>query len=207
MDRAIRKSLSVNAGDLLMIVDVQNDFLPGGALGVKDGDQVIEPLNRVIHLFLKKNLSVFYSRDWHPADHCSFRQSGGPWPPHCVQDTKGAAFAAAMTMPENPAILSKGTQADREEYSAFHAADNTGSQLHQTLTDIGVKRVLVGGLATDYCVLNTARDLLEAGFRVVVLTDACRAVNVAPEDGEKALVQMIAGGAEIMSTNELGRSR
>jgi nicotinamidase-related amidase len=205
MEDDMKKSLSPEVGDLLIVVDVQNDFLPGGALGVKEGDKVIGPVNRAVKLFLKKNLPVFYSRDWHPIDHCSFQPNGGPWPPHCVQDTKGAAFAAKLIMPANPSIFSKGISAKAEEYSAYHAADGKGRQVHQVMSQLGVKIAFIGGLATDYCVLNTALDLLKDGFKVVVLTDTCRAVNVAPDDGEKALVKMIAEGAKIMKTKEIGK--
>jgi nicotinamidase/pyrazinamidase len=205
MEDDMKKSLSPEVGDLLIVVDVQNDFLPGGALGVKEGDKVIGPVNRAVKLFLKKNLPVFYSRDWHPIDHCSFQSNGGPWPPHCVQDTKGAAFASELIMQKDPSIFSKGTSAETEEYSAFHAADHEGRPMYRVMSQLGVKRAFIGGLATDYCVLNTALDLLKAGFKVVVLTDACRAVDVAPDDGEKALVKMIAEGAIIITTKEMGK--
>lgn len=198
MERKNKKTVSPEPGDVLLVVDVQNDFLPGGALGVKNGDQIIAPVNQAVALFMKKSLPVFYSRDWHPRDHSSFQAHGGPWPPHCVQDTTGAMFSPDLTRPAEPLVFSKGTRVDEEEYSAFHAKDAAGKQVHQVLARLGVTRVFVCGLATDYCVLNTAMDLLKAGYKVYVMTDACCAVNVSPDDGAKALAKMIAEGAEIM---------
>lgn len=203
MEMEIKKSLSPETDDALIVVDLQNDFLPGGALGVTEGDKIITPINHAIAIFLKKNLPVFYSRDWHPADHCSFQQNGGSWPAHCIQDTEGARFSPYLKIPQNPLIFSKGTRAQEEEYSAFHAVDTAGREVQQALAKLGIKRVFIGGLATDYCVLSTVLDLLKAGYRVTVMTDACRAVDVAPDDGESALVKMIAEGANILTTGEI----
>ncbi|MBN1663721.1 MAG: nicotinamidase [Deltaproteobacteria bacterium] len=200
----MKKSPSPETDSALIVVDVENDFLPGGALGVRAGDQVIAPMNRAIDVFLKEKLPVLYSRDWHPRDHSSFQQNGGPWPPHCVQDTEGARFSSDLSISKNPLVFSKGTNAAQEEYSAFHARDTAGNTVSEVLERLGVRHVFIGGLATDYCVLNTALDLLKAGYRVTVLTDACRAVNVAPHDGEKALEKMIAAGAMMMTTQDLG---
>ncbi len=202
MESKIKQPLSVSQGDLLLVVDVQNDFLPGGALGVKQGNEIIGPVNRAVQTFIKNRLPVVYSRDWHPPDHSSFQEYGGTWPPHCVRDTKGAAFAAEMMMPEVPLIFSKGIHAETEQYSAFDALDADGKPLRQMLGELGIKRVFVGGLATDYCVLNSVIDLLKAGYAVFVLTDACRAVNVAPGDGERSLEKMIAEGAQLMTTED-----
>ncbi|MBN1382142.1 MAG: nicotinamidase [Deltaproteobacteria bacterium] len=196
--------VTAETGDALIVVDVQNDFLPGGALGVKEGDKIIAPVNQVIRVFLTQKLPILYSRDWHPADHSSFARNGGPWPPHCVQGTEGATFSPALKMPPDPLIFSKGTHVEKEEYSAFQGRDSTGRSMAEALSKFGVKRVLIGGLATDYCVLNTVQDLLKAGFRVIVLTDACRAVDVSPGDGENALVEMIAEGATIATAKAVG---
>lgn len=204
MDKQTDQPIKPETGDALVVVDVQNDFLPGGALGVEDGDKIITPVNRAIDVFLTKNLPLFYSRDWHPSDHSSFRQNGGPWPPHCVQNTAGAAFSSDLKMAHHPLIYSKGTTAATEEYSAFHGRDSTGRSMEKTLAELGIKRVFIGGLATDYCVLNTVLDLLKGGFRVTVLTDACRAVDVNAGDGETALVRMIAEGANITTSNDIG---
>jgi nicotinamidase/pyrazinamidase len=205
MGNKTKKSLSISDGDVLLIVDIQNDFLPGGALGVKEGNEIIDPVNRAVQIFLQNRLPVLYSRDWHPPNHCSFLAYGGPWPPHCIRDTAGAAFSAEMAMPKAPLVFSKGINAEMEQYSAFDAVDEGGSPLRQILQRFRVKRVFIGGLATDYCVLNSAIDLLKAGYDVVVLRDACRAVNVDPTDGEKAFDRMIAEGAKTMTTEDFDK--
>lgn len=191
-------SRSVGPGDALIVVDVQRDFLPGGALGVPSGDLVIEPLNRAIAAFLRAGLPVFFSRDWHPADHCSFRAQGGPWPPHCVAGTRGATFAAALAVPRDAAVVSKADNPQRDAYSAFEDTDLT-AQLEAS----GVRRVFVGGLATDYCVKATVLDARRLGFDVEVLEDAVRAVDVQPGDGERALAEMRREGADLIRSADL----
>ncbi|HXF67554.1 MAG TPA: nicotinamidase [Burkholderiales bacterium] len=190
-------SIELSAHDALLIVDVQNDFLPGGSLAVPGGDEVIAPLNRAIAAARRKGLPVIASRDWHPRDHCSFRTRGGPWPEHCVADSAGAQFAPGLELPPDAIIVSKATREDADAYSAF---DGTG--LAERLRALGVERLLVGGLATDYCVLNTVRDALKAGFGVLLLTDAIRAVNVEPGDGERAEAEMRAAGAVPVRTGD-----
>ncbi|MEO1766349.1 nicotinamidase [Thiobacter aerophilum] len=185
-------------GDALLIVDVQNDFLPGGALAVPEGDAVIEPLNRVLDIFHTRGLPIFASRDWHPPNHCSFRERGGPWPPHCIADTEGAQFPTALKLPAFTAIISKATTPEKDAYSAFE-----DTPLTMQLRMYGVKRVLVGGLATDYCVLNTVKDAVKNGFAVVLLTDAIRAVNVHPGDGKKALAEMRALGVTEAESHDI----
>jgi nicotinamidase/pyrazinamidase len=182
--------LTLRTGDALVVVDVQADFLPGGALAIHDGEGVIAPLNRCIERFAARGLPVVATRDWHPANHCSFTAQGGSWPPHCVAGTSGAAFPAALHLPPAALIVSKGTAADREAYSGF-----AGSALESQLRAAGVGRLFVGGLATDYCVLNTVLDARALGFDVVVLDDAVAAVEAKPGDGERALERMRAAGA------------
>lgn len=172
-------------GDALLVVDIQNDFLPGGALGIADGDEVVPVLNDYIARFTARALPVFATRDWHTPDHCSFRAQGGIWPVHCVANTRGAEFAPGLALPPGAIVVSKATRQDKEAYSALE-----GTDLAAQLTALGVKRVFIGGLATDYCVLNTAKDAIKAGFVVVVLCDAIRAVNVKPGDGERAIEEM-----------------
>ena len=183
-------SPSPGPGDALVVVDVQNDFLPGGSLAVPRGDQVIAPLNRWIARFAAAGLPVYATRDWHPVDHCSFAAQGGPWPPHCVAGTPGAEFADALGLPSDATVIGKATRQDADAYSGF-----AGTDLHERLRHAGVKRLFVGGLATDYCVLNTVRDALDLGYGVVLLTAAVRAVDVRPGDGDRALAEMIAAGA------------
>jgi nicotinamidase/pyrazinamidase len=183
-------TLTVQPRDALLIVDVQRDFLPGGALGVRDGDAVVPALNRYIALAAAKGVPVFASRDWHPAEHCSFSAQGGPWPPHCVAETDGARFASALELPHDAVVIDKATNEHEDAYSAF-----SGTTLARDLRARGVERLLVGGLATDYCVLNTVRDALAGGFDVVLLTDAVRAVDVSPGDGDRAEAEMLERGA------------
>jgi nicotinamidase/pyrazinamidase len=199
----VRTHVSLRKGDALSVTDVQNDFLPGGALGVPQGDAIISPLNRVVELFKKNGLLIFFSRDWHPPDHSSFQDQGGPWPPHCVQKTPGADFPSMLQIPEGSIIISKGAQKDREQYSTLGARDSEGHTESDVMKKQGIRRVFVAGLATDYCVLNSVKDILAEGYEVYVLTDAIRAVNVNPGDGEGALEEMVQGGAKRITTEML----
>ncbi len=178
------------ATDALIIVDVQNDFLPGGRLAVPRGDEVIPILNHYIADFAQARLPIFATRDWHPPNHCSFQTQGGPWPVHCVVGSKGAESPPGLKLPSSTVIISKPSAPDRETYSGFE-----GTGLEQRLRESSITRLYVGGLATDYCVLNTVKDGLRRGFKVVLLEDAIRAVNVHPEDGPKAMEEMLRLGA------------
>jgi nicotinamidase/pyrazinamidase len=178
-------------GDALLVVDVQNDFLPGGALAVPEGDAVVVPLNAYIELFERERLPVFATRDWHPPGHCSFRAQGGPWPPHCIAGSPGAEFAAGLRLPADAARIAKAARVDADAYSGFD-----GTELDALLRGARVRRVFVGGLATDYCVLNTVRDALRLGYEVMLLRDAVRAVDAAPGDGARAEAEMIGLGAQ-----------
>jgi nicotinamidase/pyrazinamidase len=186
------------AGDALIVVDVQNDFVPGGSLEVPHGDAVIAPLNQYMARFAAAGLPVFATRDWHPADHCSFRAQGGPWPPHCVAGTPGAAFASALQWPSAVRIISKGAAREPDAYSAF-----ARTELAAELRAAGVRRVFVGGLATDYCVVNTALDALGEGFATILLEDAIRAVDVQPGDGAAAIARMMDAGAHSTCLEEV----
>ena len=192
------KPIAFTPEDALLIIDMQRDFLPGGALGVPQGDEVLAPVNRLLRLFSKQGLPVYASRDWHPENHCSFAARGGPWPPHCVAGTPGAAFPNQLDLPAGAIVVSKADTADLDAYSAFN-----GTHLAAQLRDRGVRRVVVCGLATDYCVLNTAIDARENGFEVLVVPEAMRAVDVAPGDGERALARMTGLGAEPLTLDEL----
>ena len=183
------------ARDALVVVDVQNDFCPGGALAVAEGDRVVAVLNRYAAAFAARDAAVFASRDWHPEQTRHFVAGGGPWPPHCVQGTPGARFHPDLRLPAGTVVLSKGMDPDEDAYSSFQARDDDGTDFATLLRRRGVRRLFVGGLATDYCVRATALDGLAAGFEVVVLEDAVRAVDVQPGDGERALTEMAAAGA------------
>ena len=182
--------MDLHPGDGLLIVDVQNDFLPGGALGVTRGDEVVPVLNLYMAAFNMRGLPIFASRDWHPAKHCSFREQGGIWPVHCVVGTKGAEFHPDFHLAPSAIVISKATDPKKDAYSAFE-----GTALDEHLRKTGVRRLLIGGLATDYCVLNTVRDAIKRGYAVYLLTDGIRAVNLKPDDGRKAEEEMILLGA------------
>ncbi|MBI4510981.1 MAG: isochorismatase family protein [Deltaproteobacteria bacterium] len=184
------QDLNLGAGDALVVVDVQNDFLPGGSLAVPHGDEVIAALNRAIDVFVARGQPVFATRDWHPPNQCSFRARGGPWPPHCVQGTPGASFAPGLRLQSGTQVVSKGTDPERDAYSGFQ-----GTDLADRLRAVSAKHLFVGGLATDYCVLNTVKDALDRDFAVSVLVDAVRAVDVNPGDGVRALDETRRWGA------------
>jgi nicotinamidase/pyrazinamidase len=182
--------LSLRPEDALLVIDMQVDFLPGGKLGVPDGHAVLAPINRLLRLFAGRGLPIYASRDWHPENHCSFLARGGPWPPHCVAGTPGAAFSDQLDLPAGAIVVSKADTADADAYSAF-----SGTKLAAQLRARGVRRLVVCGLATDYCVLNTVVDARENGFEVVIVPEAMRAVDVAPGDGARALARMAGLGA------------
>ena len=190
----------LHSGDALIVVDVQKDFLPGGALAVPDGDAVIPALNRYARRFEGRGLPVFATRDWHPPDHSSFRQRGGPWPPHCVASSPGAELAPTLTLPPGVEIISKATLPGVDAYSGFE-----GTGLATRLRERGCRRVFIGGLATDYCVRATALDALKQGFEVVVLEDAVRPVEARRGDGARALAELVAQGAQLSRLEEVGR--
>jgi nicotinamidase/pyrazinamidase len=181
----------------LIIVDVQNDFCPGGALAVTDGDQVVSVLNRLIPEFERAGLPVIATRDWHPQRTRHFNTHGGIWPPHCVQGTQGAEFHADLALGKDAVIVSKGTAENADSYSGFDGVDARGIGLADLLRGRVVERLVVGGLATDYCVKQTALDGLQKGFRVVVLEDAVRGVNLNLNDARQALDEMKRAGAVI----------
>jgi nicotinamidase/pyrazinamidase len=190
------------ARDALIIVDVQNDFCPGGALAVAGGDQVVAILNRLIAEFEGAGSPVIATRDWHPAHTTHFNTRGGPWPPHCVQGTKGAEFHRDLAVGRNAVIVSKGVEENADSYSGFDGVDARGVRLADMLRERGVTRLLVGGLATDYCVKQTVLDGLQQGFQVVVLEDAVRGVNLQPDDARRALEEMQRGGAQVRSSQD-----
>jgi nicotinamidase/pyrazinamidase len=190
--------LEPGVGDALLVVDVQNDFLPGGSLAVAHGDEVVPVLNGCLALFTARQLPVYASRDWHPSNHCSFRAQGGPWPPHCIADSYGAEFAGNLDLPADAVIISKADTPEKDAYSAFEDTD-----LGLCLKAVDVRRLFVGGLATDYCVLNTVKDALALGYAVVLLADAVRAVEVTPGDGEKAMMEMRTLGAQFALSTDL----
>jgi nicotinamidase/pyrazinamidase len=173
--------------DALIVVDVQNDFCPGGALAVPDGDAVVAPINELA----ERADFVVATRDWHPPDHGSFQAHGGPWPEHCVRDTPGAQLHRDIARVD--VVVDKGQAPDREGYSGFEDTD-----LERVLREHHVDTVHVTGLALDYCVRATALDARRAGLEVVLHRGATRAVDVNPGDGERALEELRAAGVEIV---------
>ncbi len=182
--------------DALLVVDVQNDFCPGGTLPVPGGDAVVPVINSLLRKGRWK-LTVA-TRDWHPADHCSFQEQGGPWPPHCVAGTRGAEFHRDLDRARIQKIVSKATSREKDAYSGFE-----GTELRSLLREHGVTRTVVTGLATDYCVRATALDARRAGLEVVLVTDAIRAVEVKPGDAKKALTEMKTAGVTLVSSGEI----
>lgn len=186
------KTYSLKDSDALLVTDIQIDFLPGGALPVQDGNEIIPVINDYIKRFEAARAHVITSRDWHPPNHISFKAQGGLWPPHCVQDTAGAKFSPDLILPTHTLVISKATDPNREAYSAFD-----GTPLADELLQRGVRRLFVAGLATDYCVLNTVLDACRLGFEAVVLMDATLGIDVVPGDVDRAVEAMQKSGAEL----------
>jgi nicotinamidase/pyrazinamidase len=193
----LKKTCNITNSDALLITDIQKDFLPGGALPVADGDEIIPVLNEYAKRFEDAKAHVFASRDWHPPNHISFKEQGGPWPTHCVQNTEGAKFSPDLRLPVGTSLISKATDPNHESYSVFD-----GTNFANELQVHGVTRLFVGGLATDYCVVNTVLDACKLGYGVVVLMDATLGINVKPNDADKAVETMIMAGAEQAATDD-----
>jgi nicotinamidase/pyrazinamidase len=190
---------------VLIVVDMQNDFLPGGALAVSESDTIIPRLNEYMRLCQERNRPIIATRDWHPPKTTHFREWGGPWPPHCVQGTRGAEFHPALSMPESAIILSKGMDPHADAYSAFQARTDQGRSLGELLRNWGVNHIYIGGLALDYCVKWSSLDALRAGVPLTVLIDATRAVNVGPHDAELAIEELVRNNARLATLETWNR--
>lgn len=190
----------------VLVIDVQRDFCSGGALAVTAGDAVVPVLNDVLRGAADRRMPVYASRDWHPAASRHFVTGGGVWPVHCVADSDGARFHPDLRLPIDTAVVSKGVDADEDGFSAFDGRLQDGITLEESLLAAGVARLLVGGLATDYCVRHTVLDALRKGWPVTLLTDAVSAVDLQPGDGARALEEMRAAGAALRASAELGWS-
>ena len=190
--------MEIQPTDALIVVDVQKDFCPGGALAVEEGDEVVPVINRVKRHFT----NVVYTRDWHPENHCSFSANpddqGNSWPPHCIQHTAGAEFHFDLIVPHDAWIVSKATELDKEAYSGFQ-----GTSLAEDLQKKGITRVFVCGLATDVCVKSTALDARKLGFEVVVIEDACRGVDLPIGSAAKAIEEMNAAGVQVCQSGDI----
>ena len=185
-----RPNEKLQPGDALLLVDVQNDFCPGGSLAVSNGDDIIPVLNGWLRAARDKAVPVYASRDWHPADHLSFEAQGGRWPRHCVQGTPGAAFHADLELFDNTVTITKGDRADRDQHSAFD-----GTDLEERLRTKGIQRLWVAGLARDICVRASVLDAVKLGFEVHVIKAATRPVFEA--EAERSLDEMLKAGAHI----------
>ncbi len=174
----------------MIVVDVQNDFLPGGALGIAGGDRIVPILAAYMTRFQARGLPIFVTRDWHPPDHCSFREQGGPWPVHCVAGTPGSLPPPGFHPPASAVLIYKAIDRDKEAYSTLQ-----DTPLDRHLRALKIRRLFIGGLATDYCVLNTVKDARALGYDVCLLLDGIRAVNLRPDDGRKAEEEMLRLGA------------
>lgn len=188
----------IDETDAFIIVDVQRDFCPGGALPVPGSNQIIPVLNDYIKIFKQARAHIYATRDWHPPNHVSFESYGGVWPPHCIQETDGAKFHPKLRLPEDVIIISKATTPSKESYSGFG-----GTKLNVELKMKAIKRIFVGGLATDYCVKHTVIDALRLGFDTILLVDAIRGVNIQPNDSKKAIEETTKYGAKKATISDI----
>jgi nicotinamidase/pyrazinamidase len=193
----MKKNYELKSSDALLITDIQNDFLPGGALPVAGGDEIIPVLNEFTKRFQDVQAWIFASKDWHPPNHVSFKQQDGPWPSHCIQETKGAKFSPKLKLAKDTVVVFKAMNPMRESYSVF---DET--YFADWLKERDVHRLFIGGLATDYCVLNTVLDARKLGLETVVLLDATRGINVDVGDVERAIERMLKVGVEQATTED-----
>lgn len=184
------RGVSVTIHSAVIAVDLQNDFCPGGALPVPEGDTVVPVMNLYIARFSEMGLPVFFTKDWHPLNHVSFKTAGGVWPDHCIQDTHGAKLHPGLLIPGDAVIIEKGTAPNKDAYSAFE-----GTSLNARLRKDHIERLFIGGLATDYCVKHTVLDALHAGFEVFFLSDVSKGVDVNRGDSEEAIDEMLQEGA------------
>jgi nicotinamidase/pyrazinamidase len=186
----------------LLVVDVQNDFCPGGALPAAEALQILPALNQHVAEAREQEIKVYASRDWHPEVTNHFKAYGGPWPPHCVQGSEGARFHPDLELPADAVVITKGDVSDRPGYSAFDGRTPQGKSLLEELRDRKIDRVCVAGLTAEYCVKQTVLDALKAGFDVTVLADAVAGINAAAGDADRALAEMADAGARVVRDAE-----
>lgn len=192
-----------NNRSALAVIDLQVDFCPGGSLAVAGGDEIVPLVNLAVELFNRRGLRVYATRDWHPPQSGHFREFGGRWPPHCVQGSEGARFHPGLRLPQGTMIVSKGSDPRRDDYSPFRAETGDGLTFGERLRQEGIGRLYLCGLATDYCVRETALDALGAGFATTILTDAVRGVDLAPGDSQRALAEVVAAGGRLLTLADL----
>ncbi|MCF7873364.1 MAG: nicotinamidase [Candidatus Omnitrophica bacterium] len=187
----------------LLIIDLQNDFCPGGKLPVPEGDKIVEPLNNYIQIFQAKDLPIFASRDWHPEKTKHFKQFGGRWPKHCIQNTKGAEFHPELNLPESAVVLSAGMDPESEGYSVFEGRSQNQKRFQGLLEEQNIQELYIGGLATEFCVKHTVLEALERGFKVWLLVDAVLGID--SEEAKKAKEEMTAKGAKTITLKRLSK--
>lgn len=185
----------------LVVVDIQSDFCPGGALAVAHGDEIIPKVNKLIRAFEGAGMPLYFTRDWHPRNHVSFKAYGGQWPAHCVQNTPGASFHPSLAVPSGAKVVDKGTLQTEDAYSGFQ-----GTDLARNLRGLGVKQVYVAGLATDYCVKKTVIDGAAKGFETYVVADCVKGVNLKRADSATAMRAMLSKGARKTTSGRLLKS-
>ncbi|MEW6102028.1 MAG: bifunctional nicotinamidase/pyrazinamidase [Candidatus Omnitrophota bacterium] len=193
----------MKAKKALLVVDVQNDFCPGGSLGIPEGDKIIPNVNKYIRFFAKKKLPIFASRDWHPPRTKHFQAFGGEWPAHCIQNTQGAKFHPDLKMHKNTILLYKGTGPEEDSYSVFQAKDLSGEGFLKILKRLGIQELYIAGLATDYCVRSSALDALKNSLKVKILMDAIKGVDLKAGDSERAIQEMVKKGAKKYTLKKL----
>jgi len=195
--------MSEDRSPALLIVDLQNDFRPDGALAVPDGDRVIPVLNRLAARASALGIPVYASRDWHPPDTKHFAAKGGRWPVHCVAGTEGARLHPDLLLPPGALIVSKGTSTEDDGYSAFEGSIAGRGSLRADLRARGIDEVIIGGLTTDYCVKETALDAKRFGLGATVVLDAIGAVDATPGDGARALEALRAAGVDFRHSSDV----
>ncbi len=192
------KILDTGENDALIVVDVQNDMCPGGSAAVEDGDAVASKLSDIALLFGTRSARVFATQEWHPTTHSSFYENGGMWPAHCVRGTEGAGFHSNLKLPVGTVIIRKGEDPAKPAYSGFE-----DTKLDSHLQRVNIKRLFVGGLSTEYSVQHTVVEALRKGYATMLITDAISAVNANPDDDNRAIDSMLAGGARPITSDEL----
>ena len=198
-------NLDFQPNDLFILIDPQLDFSPGGSLAVPNGDEILPLVNEMLAEAQASSIPVIVTRDWHPADHVSFKEQGGPWPPHCVQDTKGAEFHPDLKLPDDYTIIQKAFKKDDDPYSCFQGGQTPGgATLQDTLKTLNPNRIWFAGLALDYCVQTAVLDACKAGYDCIVVLDATRGIT--PDSSQKAIEDMKAAGAVILNNLEDGLS-
>lgn len=197
----------MKAQKALLIVDLQNDFCPGGSLAVPEGQKIVPVVNKYIQIFWRHKLPIFASRDWHPVKTKHFQDFGGLWPVHCIQNTRGADLHPDLKLPKEAILLYKGMHPQKDSYSVFQAEDRSGTCFLKLLKLQRVKELYIAGLATDYCVKFSSRDALKQGLKVTLLLDAVRGVDIKPGDSARAIKELVRKGAKKLTLNQIKKWR